>query len=179
MKHVVLYVGQLYKLFWTKKIDRVGRGGSKKAKIWPRMGLAFIYFWPRSLLEAPKWVKDPGNGLKSIRGSWGDLLGVFQGSLTHLGASRRLRGQRYIKARSILGHILTFFDPPCQPGQIFLVQNSLYRCPTYRTTCFKFNSHLSGDFRPSEVIFSLDASSWTMSCCSGFVTVDRAYPVLL
>ena len=57
MKHVVLYVGHLYKLFWTKKIDRVGKGGSKKAKIWPRMGLAFIYFWPRSLLEAPKCVK--------------------------------------------------------------------------------------------------------------------------
>ena len=34
-------------------------GGLKKVKIWPRMGLAFIYFWPRSLLEAPKWVKDP------------------------------------------------------------------------------------------------------------------------
>ena len=39
------------------------------------MGLAFIYFWPRSLLEAPKWVKDPGNGLKSIRGSWRDHFG--------------------------------------------------------------------------------------------------------
>ena len=65
----------------------------------------------------------------------GIILGVFQGSLAHLGASRRLRGQRYIEARFILGHILTFFDPPCQPGQIFLVQNSLYRCPTYSTTC--------------------------------------------
>ena len=60
----------------------------------------------------------------------GIILGVFQGSLTHLGASRRLRGQKYIKARPILGHILTFFDPPCQPGQFFLTQNSLYRCPT-------------------------------------------------
>ena len=28
-----------------------------------------------------------------------------------LGASRRLRGKRYIKARSILGHILTLSDP--------------------------------------------------------------------
>ena len=72
MKLVVLYVGHLYKLFWTKKIWPGWQGGSKKVKIWPRMGLAFIYFWPRSLLEAPKWVKDPGNGLKSIRGSWGD-----------------------------------------------------------------------------------------------------------
>ena len=42
----------------------------------------------------------------------GIILGVFQGSLTHLGASRRLRGQKYIKARPILGHILTFFAPP-------------------------------------------------------------------
>ena len=69
----------------------------------------------------------------------GIVLGVFQGSLTHLGAFRRLRGQKYIKARPILGHILTFFDPPCQPGQIFLVKNSLYRCPLYSTTCFMVN----------------------------------------
>merc|ERR1712004_527930 len=76
----------------------------------------------------------------------GIILGVFQGSLTHLGASRRLRSQKYIKARPILGHILTFFDPPCQPGQIFLVKNSLYRCPLYSTTCFMVNSHLLGVF---------------------------------
>ena len=31
-------------------------------KIWPRMGLCYLYFWLRSLLEAPKWVKDPGYG---------------------------------------------------------------------------------------------------------------------
>ena len=49
----------MYKPFWTKKFDRVGRGGSKKVKIWPRMGIAYIYFWLRSLLEAPKCVKDP------------------------------------------------------------------------------------------------------------------------
>ena len=73
------------------------------------------HFWLLSPLEAPKWVQDPGNGLKSIRGSWGDRSGPFQGSLTHLGASRRLRGKKYIKARPILGHILTFFDPPPLP----------------------------------------------------------------
>ena len=42
--------------------------------------------------------------------------------------------------------ILTFPDPPCQPGQIFLVQNGLYMCPTYSTTCFMSNSHLWGVF---------------------------------
>ena len=81
MKHVILYVGHLYKLFWIKKIWPGWQGGSINVKIWPRMGLAIIYLWPRSLLEAPKWVKDPGNGLKSIRGSWGDHLGSISGFL--------------------------------------------------------------------------------------------------
>ena len=79
MKHVVLYVGHLYKLFWTKKNWPGWQGGSKKVKIWPRMGLAFIYFWPRSLLEAPKWVKDPGNTPKMIPPTapdWFESLGI-------------------------------------------------------------------------------------------------------
>ena len=62
MKHVVLYVGHLYKPFWTKKIDRVCRGRSKMVKIWSRMGLCYLHFWLQGLLEAPKWVKDPGYG---------------------------------------------------------------------------------------------------------------------
>merc|ERR1711928_75213 len=83
----------------------------------------------------------------------GIILGVFQGPLTHLGASRRLRGQRYIEARFILGHILTFFDPPCQPGQIFW---SKIAC----TGVLHIVLHVScgtrtswGYFRPSEVRF--------------------------
>merc|ERR1712055_273764 len=50
--------------------------------------------------------------------------------------------------QAIFGNILTFPDPPCQPGQIFLVQNGLYRCPTCSTTCFMSNSHLWGVFLP-------------------------------
>ena len=46
------------------------REGPNIAKYGPR-------FWLLSPLEAPKWVQDPGNGLKSIRGSWGDHLGAF------------------------------------------------------------------------------------------------------
>ena len=64
-----------------QKIRQGWQGGSKKVNIWPGMGLAFIYFWPWSLLEAPKWVKDPGNGLKSIRGSWRDHFGGISGVL--------------------------------------------------------------------------------------------------
>ena len=31
-------------------------------------------FWLLGPLETPKWGQDPGNGLKSIRGSWGDQI---------------------------------------------------------------------------------------------------------
>ena len=56
MKHVLLYVGHIYKPFWTKTIYRVGRGGSKKVKIWPRMGLAYQNFSFGALwLLDPKW----------------------------------------------------------------------------------------------------------------------------
>ena len=37
--------------------------------------------------EAPKWVKDLGYGLKSIRGSWGDHLGYISGVLSPFGGS--------------------------------------------------------------------------------------------
>ena len=67
--------------FGPKKFDRVGRGGQKKVKIWPRMGLAFIYFWPRSLLKAPKWVKDPWNTPKMIPPTALIDLSPFPGSL--------------------------------------------------------------------------------------------------
>ena len=50
------------------------REGPNIAKYGPR-------FWLLSPLEAPKWVQDPGNGLKSIRGSWGDHLGSISGVL--------------------------------------------------------------------------------------------------
>ena len=60
--------------FGPKKFDQVGRGvreGPNIAKYAPR-------FWLLSPLEAPKCVQDPGNGLKSIRGSLGDHLGAIR-----------------------------------------------------------------------------------------------------
>ena len=56
-------------------------GGVKEGQNMVQNGPCFMYFWPRSLLEAPKWVKDPGNGLKSIRGSWRDHFGGISGVL--------------------------------------------------------------------------------------------------
>ena len=69
------------------------------------MGLAFGF----GALEAPKWVKDPVNGLKSIRGSWGDHLGFISGALDPF---RGLKRAPKPKMRPILGNILTFPDPP-------------------------------------------------------------------
>ena len=92
MKHVVLYVGHLYKPFWTKKIWPGWQGGSGKVKIMH--------------------------------------LCTFPIEMTQM------------------CHILTFPGPSCRPGQIFLVQNGLYRCPTYSTTCFMLNSHPGGYFCP-------------------------------
>ena len=65
------------------------------------------------------------------------VFSPFPGSLTHLGSSKGAPkpniGQFFYCSRRILNHILTFPDPPCQPGQTFLVQNGLYMCPTYST----------------------------------------------
>ena len=79
VKHVVPYLGHMYKPFWTMKNWSGWQGGSGKVKIWPRMGLAYVHFWLWSPLETPKWGQDPGNGLKSIRGIWGDHLGSISG----------------------------------------------------------------------------------------------------
>ena len=54
----------------------------------------------------------------------------------------------------LLFPILTFPNPPCRPDQIFLVQNGVYMCPAYSTTCFKFNQHLRGYFRPRKSILA-------------------------
>ena len=83
MKHVVLYVGHLYKSFWTKKkltgLAGGVREGQNVAHNWP-------CFWLRSPLEASKWVKEPLNGPQMIPLLPLIDLNPFLGSLTHLEA---------------------------------------------------------------------------------------------
>ena len=95
-----------------KKLTGLAGGISEGRNIAPN-GLRF---WLLSPLEAPKWIQDPGNGLKSIRGSWGDRSGPFQGSLTHLGASKGLRSQKRGPIWAIFGPSLT---PPANPVKFF------------------------------------------------------------
>ena len=95
--------------FGPKKIDWDWQGGSGKVKIGQNIAQNGPCFWLWSPLEAPKWVKDPGNGLKSTRGSWGDHLGSISRVLDPF--KGLLRAPKP-KARPILSSILTYFDLP-------------------------------------------------------------------
>ena len=93
-----------------------------------------LIFWPRSPLEAPKKVKDPR---KKTQINWGNHLGSISGVLGPFRGLYRAPKPTVLhwvySASRILGYILTFLDPPSQPGQIILVQNDLIRCPTYES----------------------------------------------
>ena len=79
-----------------------------------------------------------------VQHDWLIIWGLFLGSWTHLGVSRGLRSQKWGPFGAIFWPSLT----PLPTRSIFfvLVQNGLYRCPTYSTTCFMLNSHLLGVF---------------------------------
>ena len=142
MKHVVLYVGHLYKPFWPGWQGGV-REGPNIAKYGP-------HFWLLSPLEAPKWVRDPGDGLKSIRESWGDHLGSISGSWTHLGASWGLRSQKWGPYLAIFGPSLT---PPANLVNFFWSKMACTGVPhiVLHVSCRTRTS--GGYFWPSEVRF--------------------------
>ena len=48
--------------FGPKKFDQVGRGVREGQNMAQNGPCLYVYFWLRSLPEAPKWVKDPRNG---------------------------------------------------------------------------------------------------------------------
>ena len=112
MKHVVLYVGHMYKPFWTKKNWPGWQGGSGKVKIGQNIAQNRPRFWLWSPREAPKWVEDSWKGFKSTRGSWGYHLGSVSGVLDPF---RGLQRAPKPKTRPILGNILTYFDLPWPP----------------------------------------------------------------
>ena len=134
--------------FGPKKITGLA-GGSGKFKTWPRVGLAYI-FMALEPSRGPIMGQGPRKWSQINQGQLGSHLAPISGVLDPF---RGLERAPKPKARPILGNIWTLPDRPCQPGQIFLVQNGLYRCPTYSNTCFMLNSYLWGYFWPSEVRF--------------------------
>ena len=75
------------KAFMDQKMTGLAGGGSGKVKILPWMGLASIYFWPRSPLEGPKWIKDPWNAPQMVPPDQKNLWNIFWSHstfLTHL-----------------------------------------------------------------------------------------------
>ena len=107
-------------------------------------------FWLLSPLETPKLGQDPGNGLKSIRGSRGIIWGPFPGSWTHLGASRGLRSQKRGPYLAIFGPSLT---PPANPVKFFWSKMACTGVPhiVLHVSCWTRTS--GGYFWPSEVRF--------------------------
>ena len=69
--------------FGPEKYDRVGRGGQIRSKYGQEWASLIYRFWLWSLLEAPKWAKDPGYGLKSIRGSLGGHENTWTANNSH------------------------------------------------------------------------------------------------
>ena len=75
--------------FGPKEFDRVGRGGSGKVKIGQNIDQNGPRFWLWSPLEAPFEMDSNEPGAVG-----GIIWGQFQGSSTHLGASRGLQSQK-------------------------------------------------------------------------------------
>ena len=83
--------------FGPKKFDRVGRGGQRRSKYGPEWA-SLLYIFGLGAFQRPlNGSRTPEMDSNQSGAVGGIILGVFQGSLTHLGASKRLRGQRYIK----------------------------------------------------------------------------------
>ena len=81
----------------------------------------------------------------------------FRGARPIWRGSGWVRSQQFCFGFILRGAFWALFwpsRPPSQSDQIFMVQNGIYRCPAYSTTCLMFNSHLWRYFRPCEVIFT-------------------------
>ena len=102
------------------------REGPNIAKYGPR-------FWLLSPLEAPKWVQDPGNGLKSIRGNWG-VFWPFRGPDFIMGKNKNANFSKRARCPSF-----KFFVVMCEvilqkngtnltTGEFFLVLTLLGNC---------------------------------------------------
>ena len=72
---------------------------------------------------------------------WGDIFGPLK---SDLGVFWPFRGTDFIMGKNKNAN---FSKSPNGPIlKFFLVQNGLYSCPTYSTTCFMLNSHPGGYF---------------------------------
>ena len=134
------YIGGYY---WFSAV-----GGQERSKYGPDLA-SFINIFTKLLALKPSRGPLIGQGSrKKTQINWGNRLGSISGDLEPFRglyrAPKPTVSHWVYSASHILGHILTFSDPPSQPGQIILVQNDLKMCPTYSTTCFMFNSHLWG-----------------------------------
>ena len=115
----------------SSRLASRGQTPAKKNTSWPISPLYSIYI--------QKKVRDQNKmsqtHLKSFNGRQWDILQSISGVLPPY------RGL-WKAPKPYFGLILTFFDPPRQPGPIFLAQNAFKLCPINSSTSFTFNLHL-------------------------------------
>ena len=109
-------------------------GGQERSKYGPEWA-SRIYIYEIFLASEPSRGPYLGQGSrKKTQINWGNHLGSIYGVLDPFRGLYRAPKPTVLhwvySASCILGHILTFSDPPSQPSQIILVQNDLKRCPT-------------------------------------------------
>ena len=143
------YIGGYY---WFSAV-----GGQERSKYGPDLA-SFINIFTKLLALKPSRGPLIGQGSrKKTQINWGNRLGSISGVLGPFRGLYRAPKPTVLhwvySASRILGHILTFSDPPSQPSQIILVQNDLKRCPTYSTTVLCSTRTSRGYLRPSEVRF--------------------------
>ena len=103
----------------------------KKTRSWP--------ISPLYSINIQKKVRDQNKmsqtHLKSFNGRQWDILQSISG-VVHPFRGLGRAPKPYFDQK------LTVFDPPCQPGPIFLAQNAFQICPINSFTSFVFNRHL-------------------------------------
>merc|ERR1712116_12499 len=116
----ILYNGDIGELITLKDTPPIssrlasrGQTPAKKNTSWPISPLYSIHIQKKKFLTKTKCLKLISNHSMDVSGTY---YNPFQGSFTHSGASGGLQSH-------ILAKKMTVFDPPCQPGPIFLAQN--------------------------------------------------------
>ena len=131
----VAFIGELITLKDTPSISNRFAArvppALKKNTSWPISPLYSIYI-QKKVLDQNKMSQ---THLKPFNGrQWNILQSI-------LGVLHPFRGL-WKAPKPYFDQKLTVFDPPCQPGPIFLAQNAFKICPIDSSTSFDFKSHL-------------------------------------
>ena len=144
-------------MWYTKEnYETVQKVPQLATKNWQSWNIRKQYFWPYKIINVFLIYK----GCNALKGQEMDsnqsgavgrtIWGPFQGSLTHLGTSGRLRSQ----IQGVLGQISTFPDPPTNSVKFLQSQMACTVVPHILLHILSSIRTYWGYFRPCKVSFS-------------------------